>query len=47
MIHQLIGLGTFLIKESSEDKNDIFTKIIERIKSKHKYNDLMILLKIF
>jgi len=38
--HYFGTLETFLIKESSENKNEIFIRIIERIKTKFKYNDL-------
>ena len=38
--HYFGTLETFLIKESSENKNEIYIRIIERIKSKFKYNDL-------
>ena len=38
--HYFGTLETFLIKESTENKNEIFVRIIERIKNQFKYNDL-------
>lgn len=38
--HYYGTLDTFLIKESKEDKRDIYIKIIRYINEKHKFNDL-------
>ena len=38
--HYYGTLDTFLIKESKEDKRDIYIKIVDRINSDHGYNDL-------
>lgn len=38
--HYYGTLETFLIKESSDDKNEIFIRIIDKLKGDYKYNDL-------
>jgi len=38
--HYYGTLETFLIKESSDNKNEIYVRIIEKLKSDYKYNDL-------
>ena len=40
MHHYYGTLETFLIKESKEDKSDIYIKIIDQIKRKYRYTDL-------
>ncbi len=38
--HYFGTLETFLIKESSDNRNEIYTRIIEKLKTDYKYNDL-------
>lgn len=38
--HYIGTLETFLIKESSANKKEVFARIVERLKNQYKYNDL-------
>lgn len=38
--HYYGTLETFLIKESVDHKNEVFSKIIKQLKSQYKYSDL-------
>lgn len=38
--HYYATLETFLIKEPEDNKHEIYSRIIEKIKTSYKYNDL-------